>query len=122
MVNGGEFKKEFTQLCVNMGMKRKTSHPLKPKSNVILERIHQVLVNGLQVFDFENMDIDPNEEDPFNEYLQLVAYAIRGAYHQTQGHSLTQMVFGRDMFFPIDSQIDWETIAKRKQERIRGSN
>ena len=95
---------------------------MNPKSNAILERIHQVLADRLRVFDLENMDIDLNEEDPFDKYLQLVAYEIKVAYHLTHRHSPTQMVFSRDMFLPIDSQINWEPIAKRKQKRIHKSN
>ena len=64
------------------------------------------------------MDIDTNKEDPFDKYLQSVAYVIRGAYHQTHGHSPTQMVSGRDMFLPIDSRINWEAISRIKQEHI----
>jgi len=120
--NGSEFKAEFTELCDNMGLKRCVSLPWTPTSNAILERIHQVLGDGLRVFDLENMNIDPDDEDPFDEYLSAVSYAIRGAYHQTHGHSPAQLVFGRDMYLPIPAEIDWESIKRRKQDKIRISN
>ena len=67
MDNGKEFQGVFTELCDNMGLKKKTSHPWNPQSNSILERIHQVLGDGLRTFDLENMDIDESDEDPFDE-------------------------------------------------------
>ena len=66
MDNGKEFQGVFTELCDNMGLKKKTSHPWNPQSNSILERIHQVLGDGLQTFDLENMDIDESDEDSFD--------------------------------------------------------
>ena len=122
MDNGGEFKKEFTELCDNMGMKQKSLHPWNLQSNAILEIINQVFENKLQLFDLENMNIDPNEEVPFNKYLQLVAYTIRSAYHQTYRNIPAQMVFGGGMFLPIDSQVYWEVIYSIKQELIFKSN
>ena len=70
--NGSEFKKEFLQLCGNMGMKPKRGNSWNPQSNSILERIHQVLSDGLRVYDLENIDIDEDNDDPFDEYLAAV--------------------------------------------------
>ena len=76
----------------------------------------------MKTFDLENADIDKDENDPFNEYLSNVSYAIRSAYHQTHGYSPAQMVFGRDMFLDTKVDINWEEIKIRKQERIHRSN
>ena len=73
---------------------------------MILKRIHQVLAEGLRAFDFDNKEIAHDNNDPFEEYLSVVAYAIRAAYHQTYGHSPAQLVFGRDMFLPVERKID----------------
>jgi len=120
--NDGEFQGEFSDLCTNMGLTRKPSSSWNPQSNAILERIHQVLAEGLRAFDLDNKEIAEDNDDPFEEYLSAVAYAIRSAYHQTHGHSPAQLVYGRDMFLPVERKIDWEDIRKRKQERIRKSN
>ena len=120
--NGGEFQGQFSDLCTNMSLTRKPSSSWNPQSNAILERIHQVLAEGLRAFDLDNKEIAEDNDDPFEEYLSAVAYAIRAAYHQTHGHSPAQLVFGRDMFLPVKRKIDWEDIRKRKQERIRKSN
>ena len=62
-----------------MGLKQRLSNAWNPQSNAILERIHQVQGDGLTTFDLENTLIDPDEEDPFDEYLSLVVYAINQA-------------------------------------------
>ena len=48
-----------------MGLKEKTSLLCNPQSNSILERIHQVLVDCLMTFELEELDINKEEEDPF---------------------------------------------------------
>ena len=120
--NGSEFKMEFQDLCNNMGLKQCPSNAWNPQLNAILERIHQVLADGLVTFDLENTPIDVNEDDPFDEYLTAVSYAIRSSYHQTHGHSPAQLVFGRDMFSPVSVDVDWNSINEKKQVSINKSN
>ena len=105
-----------------MGLKKKTSHPWNPQSNYILERIYQVLGDGMRIFDLENMDIDESDEDQFDEYLTSVAYAIRSSYHQTHGYSPAQLVYGQDMFLPVPVDVNWEAIKQRKQDQICKNN
>ena len=120
--NRGEFKVEFRELTINMGLKAKKSLSWNPQSNAIIERIYQVLPDCLVSFDLEDMDIDSDDPDPFEEYLTTLSYAIRSAFHKTHGHSPGQLVFGRDMFMPIDVPIDWTAIKERKQKTIQKSN
>ena len=94
MDNGGEFAGCFTDLCTNMGLKKKPSNSWNLQSNAILERIHQVLGDGLRAFDLDSMDIDKDDDDPFDEYITAVAYVICCAYHRTHGNSPGQLVFG----------------------------
>ena len=122
MDNGGKFAGVFTDLCNNMGLKKKPSNSWNPQSNAILERIHQVLGDGLRAFDLDNIDIDKEDDDPFDEHITSVAYAIRCAYHRTHGNSPGQLVFGRDMFLPVDRKINWDKITERKQQMIQKSN
>ena len=74
--NGREFKAEFKQLCANMGLKEKTSLPWNPQSNSILERIHQVLADCLTAFKLEDLTINEDEDNPFEEYVTVASYAI----------------------------------------------
>lgn len=119
---GGEFKAEFQDLCDNMGLKKKPSGACNPQSNAILERVHQVLGDCLRSFDLENKEIDPEDLDPFEEFLTAAAYAIRSAYHTTLGFSPAQLVFGRDMFMPVNCEVDWSKIQQSKQNRINRNN
>ena len=105
-----------------MGTKPKRGNSWNPQSNAILEQIQQVLSDGLRVYNLENIDIDEDDDDPFDEYLAAVSYGIRSLYHQTHGHSPAQLVFGRDMSINSQPEIDWEAIRKRKQEQIRVNN
>ena len=117
---GSEFKAEFQELCENMGLKRKPSGAWNPQSNSVLERIHQVLKDCLLSFNLEKRDL--HEKDPFEEFTTKAAYAIRSAIHTTLGYSPTQLVFGRDMFMPVNFRVDWEAIQARKQKSIHKSN
>ena len=74
------------------------------------------------MFDLENTLINPDKEDPFDEYLSLVAYAIRSSYHQSHGHSAAQLEFGRDMFSPVSTEVDWQAIKNNKQMKISKNN
>ena len=67
-------------------------------AKAVIEWIHQVLGDGLQAFDLKGAEIDPDEDDPLDEYLAAVLYAICSPFHQKHGYSPAQMVFGRDMF------------------------
>ena len=72
--------------------------------------------------DLENKPIDVNEDDPFDEYLTVVSYAIRSSYHQTHGHSPAQLVYGRNMFSPVSVDVDWNAIREKKQLKINKNN
>ena len=97
---------EFQDLCSNLGLKKCPSNAWNQQSNAILERIHQVLVDELAIFDLKCTPINVNEDDPFDEYLTAVSYAIRSSFHQSHSHSPAQLVFGRDMFSPVSTDID----------------
>ena len=97
---------EFKDLCNNIGLKKCPSNAWNPQSNAVLERIHQFFADGLVTFDLENKLIDVNKDNPFDEYLTALSYTIRSSYHQTHGHSPTQLVFGRDMFSPVLVDVD----------------
>ena len=122
--NGGEFIAEFSELCDNMGLKQRPLSSWNPQSNAILERIHQVLADCLRSFNLDERTINDNDQDfdPFEEYLAAAAFSIRCSYHQTHDHSPSQLVFSRDMFMPVNAEIDWEKIRQRKQLKIQQSN
>ena len=105
-----------------MGMKAKTRLPWNPQSK-ISERIHQVLQDALTSADLDNMDIEDNTGDPFDECLTKASYAIRSAFHATHGYSPAQLVFRQDKCMPISANnVDWDAIKQRKQRAIHKSN
>lgn len=73
----------------------------------------------MRTFELDDQVLDENE--PFQKFLTDAAYAIRSTYLTTQGATPAQMVFGRDMVLPVDFEIDWDEITKRKQKRINES-
>ena len=67
------------------------------------------------MFDLKNTPIDPDEDDPFDEYLSSVAYVIQSSYHRTHGNSPSQLVFGRDMFVDSKAEINWDKSNEREK-------
>ena len=78
--------------------------------------------SALRTFELDEKDIDPDDEDPFEEHLSMAACAIRSSFHATHGHSPAELVFGRNMFLPVNKPVDWEKIRERKQRAIAKSN
>jgi hypothetical protein len=56
-------------------------HRDNPQGNSIIEIIHQAMGNMLRAFELEDREIDP--DDPWNEFLQACAFAIRSTFHTT---------------------------------------
>jgi hypothetical protein len=67
---GGEFKREFKQMCDNYGIKAKptTTHP---QANAIIERVHKVVSDMLRSFDLENQE--EQVDNLFDCFLQSTA-------------------------------------------------
>ena len=85
-----------------------------------MERVHQVFGGMARASGLGNAVLDENE--PFQKFLTDTAYAIRSTYLTTQKATPAQLVFGRDMVLPVDYEVDWDEITKRKQKRINDNN
>ena len=122
--NGGEFKREFKQMCDNYGIKAKPTTSHNPQANAIIERVHKVVNDMLRSFDLENNheNLEEQEDNPFDYFLQSTAWAIRSTYHTTLQATPCQLVFGRDMIHNIAFRANWDRIQKRKQDIINKSN
>ena len=55
--NGSEFKSVFAQMCDNYNMKAKPTTSYNPRSNGIIERIHQVLRDNLVTFELSKQEL-----------------------------------------------------------------
>jgi transposase InsO family protein len=64
LTNGSEFKSVFKEMCDNLGIKCRPTTSYNPQGNLIIERIHQVMVNILRAFELEERELDP--DDPLN--------------------------------------------------------
>jgi hypothetical protein len=78
----------------------------------------------LRSFDLENNheNLEQQEDNPFDYFLQSTAWAIRSTYHTTLQATPCQLVFGRDMIHNIAFRENWDRIQKRKQDIISKSN
>jgi len=116
---GPEFKAEFQELIKNeYAIKAKPSSKRNPQSNAILERVHGTIGNMIRTFNFDNVD----DDEPFAGLVSAVCFGIRSTYHTTLKATPGQLVFGRDMIFPIQHQADWQMIEEQKQRRIAENN
>lgn len=94
------------------------------QANAIIERVHKVVNDMLRSFDLENNheNLEEQEDNPFDYFLQSTAWAIRSTYHTTLQATPCQLVFGRDMIHNIAFRANWDRIQKRKQDIINKSN
>jgi hypothetical protein len=78
----------------------------------------------LRSFDLENNheNLEEQEYDPFDYFLQSTAWDIRSTYHTTLQATPCQLVFGRDMIHNIAFRANWDQIQKRKQDITNKSN
>ena len=118
MDSGSKFKGVFEELCKNIGLTPVKWNTWNPQWNSILEQIHQVLTDGLWVFNLDNADIDPEDNNPFDKYISFICYAICILYHQTLRYLPVQLVFRCNMMVDTVTLVDWEKKKWRKQERI----
>jgi hypothetical protein len=78
----------------------------------------------LRSFDLENNheNLEEQEDNPFDYFLQSTAWAIRSTYHTTLQARPCQLMFGRDMIHSIGFRANWDQIQKQKQHIINKSN
>ena len=60
--------------------------------------------------------------DAWASILASVAYAVRSTYHTTLGATPAQLVFQRDMIYPLAYVAEWDVIEKNKQRLIDKNN
>ena len=73
-------------------------------SNVILERIHQVIGNLVKDFNIQQTYVDKN--DPHTGVLAAAAFVICSSTSRKKVYSLGQLIFDRDMILPIKHRVD----------------
>jgi hypothetical protein len=76
---------------------------INPQANAIIERVHKVVNDILRSFDLKNNNenLEEQEDNPFDYFLQSTAWDIRSTYHTTFQATPRQLVFDRDMIHNI---------------------
>ena len=111
--NGSESKLHFEALCDTYGIKRKPTSVKNPQANVILQRVHQVIMAMLCTSEL-NMAVSVDASD-IDTFLTNVTWAICSTYHTVLKASPGAAIFGRDMLFDIPFLADWSKIGDYRQ-------
>ena len=110
---------EFSKMCQNdYGLKRKLITTRNPRSNEIIEEIHQTIGNIICTFDVSNIV----NNNLWSGLLAATMFSVCANYHTTLQAFPMQLVFGRDAILNIKHVADWEHIRQRKQLRIIHNN
>jgi len=121
--NGNEFLGfEFKELLESYGIDPSPTTVRNPQANAILERVHQTINNHLRFL----RTLDPKkimpDENPWENILQSISFAINSAVHSTTQMTPGQLVFSRDMILHTSHVANWEYIRLRKQSKINKNN
>ena len=87
--------KLFLQMCRLLGIKKTRTTAFRPASNGLVERFNRTL---------NEMICTTTEESPltWDRRIPLLTMAYRGTPHESTGFSPNFMVYGRELFVPID--------------------
>ena len=118
--NGAEFKKDFRTISTDYGVQLKNTTVKNPQANGVLERVHLVICNMLRAKNLAKLEIP--EDDPWTAILASVMYAVHSTYHTTLQATPAQLVFGRDMIYPIEYVAEWDVLRKNKTKIIEKNN
>ena len=120
MDNGTEFKKDFYTEFNKYGIKPKITTVKNPQSNGVLERIHQTLGNMLRTKQFDMLP--KTETGQWDSILASIAWAVRSTVHTVLGATPGQLIYGRDMIYPIEYVAEWDTLQQRRAKAIETAN
>ena len=112
IARGAKFMAEFAKMCQNdYGLKRKPITTRNPRSNAIIEQIHQNIGNIIRTFDVSKIV----NNDPWSGILAATMFAVRTTYHTTLQAYPMHPVFGQDAILNINHAADWEHIRQHKR-------
>jgi hypothetical protein len=101
-------------MCDSYDIQAKPTTSHNPQANAIIEQVHKVVNDMLRSFDLKQESWE--EDNPFDDFLQPTAWAIRSTYHTTLQAMPYQIVFDRDMIHNIECKANWNRIETRKQK------
>ena len=97
---------EFQELLTSYGCRSKPTTVKNPTAQALVERLHLTLGDQLRTSIYS---IDDWHED-INHLLQSCAWAIRTTVPSNTPHNPSQLVFGMDMIFRRQANIDWQLL------------
>ena len=107
---GTNFESEvFREMCKILGIEKTRTTPHHPQSDGMIERANRTIENMLSAF------VSKNTRD-WDEHIYLLMMAYRAAKHESIGISPCKMVFGRDIFLPIDLVLGRTSPVERYNE------
>ena len=119
---GSEFKAEVERhIHHDYGIKKKLITTRNPQANAMVERIHQVVG---QLIDMQEIKGKKDLPKPFGwrGILSAIRQAVRSTVHTTTRATPTQLVFGCDAILNVSFEADWQYIKERKQTLIQQNN
>ena len=98
-----------------------------PQSNVICERMYQIVGNVRRILLYSNSPrIVANAADLIDQALSTAMHAMRTNIHTTLKGAPGALVFGSDMFLDAPLIVDWQAIQLHRRtivnERLRKVN
>jgi hypothetical protein len=92
---GPEFGKEFVDLTSSHGIVSVPTKVKNSQANAVLECSNQVVGDMLRTYDFEQLDLGPDDgpDDPLVGYLVVTAFAWCVTHHSCLQASLSKLVF-----------------------------
>lgn len=107
--------KLFEQMCHLFGIKKTRTTAFRPSGNGLVERFNRTL---------NEMLCTTTRENPltWDQRIPLLTMAYRGTPHESTGFSPNFMVYGRELFLPVDVMIGQpgNSEVKDELEYVRG--
>ena len=93
---GREFESQlFSEMCKQLNIQKTRTTPYNPKSDGMIERLNRTVLQMLSMLVNENMD-------DWDDHIPFVMMAYRATCHDRTGFSPNELMFGREIPFPID--------------------
>ncbi len=93
---------------LNVGIAAKPMSTYDPQAIVIIERVHQLLLNAFCTFKVAIRELHEKEPfRPFELFLMAMAYAIRSSLYTKLQATPGQLMSGRAMILPTQFKANW---------------
>ena len=89
-------------------------------SHIVLELIHQVLVNLVRTCNNNKTYVDA--DDQISVILTAAAFSILSTENRLKDYSPGQLLFGRDIIILIKHNVYWKFIRQKNQTQINKDN